>query len=154
MCMRRNARPPRTQIQGAQRSAAVTSDIKQPQATSRAAFVADSIYSIYCITNNSGSCKWSPHHFLDVTFDFAVQAATIDATHLSDWPQAWAFDAAGNLLQVNQEITWHQQCGPSDHNNFCHQTVTVTPVTGQISRVIFSGLGGFVNLDKLTYTVP
>jgi hypothetical protein len=117
-------------------------------------FVADSIYSIYCITNNSGSCKWSPHHFLDVTFDFAVQAATIDATHLSDWPQAWAFDAAGNLLQVNQEITWHQQCGPSDHNHFCHQTLTVTPVTGQISRVIFSGLGGFVNLDKLTYTVP
>ena len=121
------------------------------QGISGGSFVAESNFSIYCITNNSGPCKGSPHHFLDVTFDFAVQAVTIDATHLSDWPQAWALDAAGNLLQVNQQITWHQQC---DDNNFCHQTLTVTPVTGQISRVIFSGQGGFVNLDKLTYMLP
>jgi hypothetical protein len=117
-------------------------------------FVSESTSSINCITNNPGSCKWSPHEFLDVTFDSAVVEVTIDATHLSDWPYAWAFDAAGNQLQVDQEITWHQQCGPSDHNNFCHQTLTVTPVTGQISRVVFAGVGGFVQLDKLTYTGP
>jgi hypothetical protein len=118
-------------------------------------FSAESSASIYCITNNPNPCRFSPHHFLDVTFDFAVQAVTIDATHRSDWPWAWAFDAAGNLLQVNQEITWHKEYGPGNpSNNFGHQTLTVTPVTGQISRVIFSGVGGFVRLDKLTYTVP
>lgn len=117
-------------------------------------FVGSSIYSIDCLTKNYGYCHWYPHHFLDVTFDFAVQAVTIDATHLSDWPQAWAFDAAGNRLQINQEITWHQQTGPGLPGAFGHQTLTVTPVTGQISRVVFSGQGGFVNLDKLTYTLP
>lgn len=117
-------------------------------------YSSQSTFSINCITtNNPGPCKWSPHEFLDATFDSAVQVVTIDATHLSDWPYAWAFDAAGNQLQIDQEITWHQQCDWSHpQNTFCHQTLTVTPVTGQISRVVFAGLGGFVQLDKLTYT--
>lgn len=120
-----------------------------------ASFSAESSASINCITNNSGSCKWFPHHFLDVGFDFAVQAVSIDGTHRSDWPWAWAFDAAGNQLQINMQITWHQQYGPAyPQNNFGHQTLTITPVTGQISRVIFAGLNGFVRLDKLTYTLP
>jgi hypothetical protein len=118
-------------------------------------FNADSTASINCITNNPNPCRWSPHDFLDVTFDFAVQAVTIDATHRSDWPHAWAFDAAGNRLQVNLQITWHKQYGPAYPSNaFAHQTLTVTPVAGQISRVIFAGVGGFVRLDKLTYTLP
>ena len=116
-------------------------------------FVSESTSSINCITNNPNSCRWSPHDFLDVTFDCDVQVVSIDATHRSDWPYAWAFDAAGNRLQVNLQITWHKD--PSDpSNNFGHQTLTVTPVAGQISRVIFAGVGGFVSLDKLTYTVP
>ena len=111
-------------------------------------FVSESSASIYCITNNPSSCKWSPHHFLDVTFDSPVQSVTINAAHRSDWPWAWAFDAAGNLLQVDME---HDVVpGPS----FDQQTMTVTPMTGQISRVVFAGLGGYVQLDKLTYTVP
>lgn len=118
-------------------------------------FSSDSTSSISCITSNPNSCRWSPHDFLDVTFDFPVQAVSIDATHRSDWPHAWAFDAAGNLLQVDLEITWHKQYGPAaPQNAFGHQTLTVTPVSGQISRVIFAGVGGFVRLDKLTYTVP
>lgn len=118
-------------------------------------FSAESSASINCITNNPNACRWFPHDFLDVTFDFAVQAVSIDATHRSDWPWAWAFDAAGNLLQVNQAITFHQEYGPAHpHNDFGHQTLTITPVSGQISRVIFAGVGGFVRLDKLTYTVP
>ena len=116
-------------------------------------FSSESTSSIRCVTNNPGSCKWSPHNFLDATFDFTVQTVTIDSTHLSDWPYAWAFDAAGNQLQIDQQSTWHQQCGPSQPS-FCHQTLSVTAVTGQISRVIFAGVGGFVNLDKLTYTLP
>lgn len=118
-------------------------------------FIVQSIYSINCITtSNPGPCKWDDHEFLDVTFDAAVEAVTIDATHLSDWPTAWAFDAAGNQLQVNQDITWHRQCDWNSPPGYCHQTLTVTPVTGQISRVVFAGLGGNVLLDKLTYTVP
>lgn len=118
-------------------------------------FVAQSIYSIGCITTgNPGSCKWDNHEFLDVTFDSAVQAVTIDGTHLSDWPTAWAFDAAGNQLQVDQDITWHRECTVNSPPGYCHQTLTVTPVSGQISRVVFAGLGGYVLLDKLTYTVP
>jgi hypothetical protein len=118
-------------------------------------FSAESNSSISCITNNPNACRFFPHDFLDVTFDFAVEAVSIDATHRSDWPYAWAFDAAGNRLQVNLEITWHKEYGPAHPgNNFGHQTLTVTPVTGQISRVIFAGVGGFVRLDKLTYTVP
>ena len=116
-------------------------------------FSAESSASIYCITNNPNACRFSPHHFLDVTFDSAVQTVTIDATHRSDWPWAWAFDAAGNRLQVNMEITWHKEYGPGHPgNDFGHQTLTVTPVTGQISRVIFAAVGGFARLDKLTYT--
>ena len=116
-------------------------------------FGSESTSSIVCITDNPNSCRWSPHDFLDVTFDSAVEAVSIDATHRSDWPYAWAFDSAGNRLQVNLQITWHKN--PYDPgNNFGHQTLTVTPVTGQISRVIFAGVGGFVSLDKLTYTVP
>lgn len=116
-------------------------------------FSAESSSSIYCVTNNPNRCRFSPHEFLDVSFDFAVQKVTIDATHRSDWPWAWAFDAAGNLLQVDLEITWHEEYGPSNPgNSFGHQTLTVTPVTGQISRVVFAGVGGFVRLDKLTYT--
>ncbi|MET0534688.1 MAG: hypothetical protein ABW171_10735 [Steroidobacter sp.] len=118
-------------------------------------FNAESTASIACIINNSPSCRFWPPDVLDVSFDFAVQAVAIDSTHRSDWPYAWAFDAAGNRLQVELDITWHKQCGPGNPgNNFCHQTLTVTPVTGQISRVIFSGVGGFVSLDKLTYTLP
>lgn len=118
-------------------------------------FVSESNLSINCITtSNPGPCKWTGHEFLDVTFDSAVQAVTIDATHLSDWPTAWAFDAAGNQLQVNRVITWHRQCFYNSPPGYCHQTLTVTPVTGQISRVVFAGLGGYVLLDKLTYTVP
>jgi hypothetical protein len=117
-------------------------------------FVAESTYSINCIIDNPGPCKWTGHEFLDVTFDSAVQEVTIDATHLSDWPTAWAFDAAGNPLQVNLDITWHRQCGWDSPPGYCHQTLTVTPVTGQIHRVVFAGLGGYVLLDKLTYTVP
>jgi hypothetical protein len=118
-------------------------------------FVAESNVSINCITGNPSPCRWSPHRFLDVTFDFAVQEVAIDATHYSDWPQAWAFDAAGNRLQVTTQITWHKQWGAgSPSNNFGHQTLIVTPVSGQISRVIFSGQGGYVSLDKITYTVP
>lgn len=118
-------------------------------------FNSDSTVSINCITNNPNPCRWSPHDFLDVSFDFAVQQVAIDATHRSDWPHAWAFDAAGNRLQVNLQITWHKQYGPGYPSNaFAHQTLTVTPVSGQISRVIFAGVGGFVRLDKLTYTVP
>lgn len=118
-------------------------------------FSAESSASIYCITDNPRACRFSPHDFLDVTFDFAVEAVSIDATHRSDWPWAWAFDAAGNLLQVNQAITLHKEYGPGHPSNaFGHQTLTVTPVTGQISRVIFAGVGGFVRLDKLTYKVP
>lgn len=117
-------------------------------------FVAESSMSITCITGNPNPCRWSAHRFLDVSFDFAVQEVTIDSTHRSDWPQAWAFDAAGNRLQVNVQRTWHKLCGPNDHSNYCHQTLTITPVSGQISRVIFSGQGGYVLLDKITYTVP
>lgn len=118
-------------------------------------FSAESNSSINCIRNNPNPCRFFPHDFLDVSFDFAVQAVAIDATHRSDWPYAWAFDAAGNLLQVNLEITWHQEYGPAHPNNdFGYQTLTVTPVSGQISRVVFAGVGGFVRLDKLTYTVP
>lgn len=118
-------------------------------------FGAESSASINCIiTGNPNPCRWFPHSFLDVTFDFAVQEVAIDATHLSDWPQAWAFDAAGNQLQVTTHITWHKQFGPAwPSNRFGHQTLTITPVSGQISRVIFSGQGGFVSLDKITYTV-
>jgi len=118
-------------------------------------FNSDSTSSIHCITDDPNSCRWSPHDFLDVAFDFGVQQVAIDATHRSDWPYAWAFDAAGNQLQVNLQITWHKQYGPAHPANaFAHQTLTVTPVSGQISRVIFAGVGGFVRLDKLTYTVP
>lgn len=118
-------------------------------------FVSESTSSINCITSgNPGPCKWNAHEFLDVTFDSAVQTVSIDATHLSDWPTAWAFDAAGNQLQVALDITWHRQCFNSSQPGYCHQTLTVTPVSGQISRVTFAGLGGYVFLDKLTYTVP
>ena len=118
-------------------------------------FVADSSVSINCITGSPYPCRRSPHRFLDVRFDFAVRDVAIDATHYSDWPQAWAFDAAGNRLQVTTRITWHKQTGPGwPGNNFGHQTLTVTPVSGQISRVIFSGQGGYVLLDKITYTIP
>ena len=119
-------------------------------------FSAESTSSIRCITGgNPRSCRFMQHDFLDVTFDFPVQEATIDSTHRSDWPYAWAFDAAGNPLQVDRQITWHQPCGAGNPgSNYCHQTLTVTPVTGQISRVVFAGVGGFVLLDKLTYTVP
>lgn len=118
-------------------------------------FVAESSMSINCIiTDNPNPCRWSDHRFLDVSFDFAVQQVSIDATHRSDWPQAWAFDAAGNRLQVSTQITWHKQCGPGSNNNYCHQTLTVTPVSGQIKRIVFSGQGGYVLLDKITYTVP
>jgi hypothetical protein len=123
------------------------------QGTFGSSFVTESTSSIYCVISNPNSCRFPPHNFLDATFDFAVQSVTIDATHRSDWPYAWAFDAAGNQLQVNLQITWHRD--PYAHsNNWGHQTLTVTPVTGQISRVIFAGVGGFVSLDKLTYTVP
>lgn len=118
----------------------------------RAGFSSESTSSIYCITDDPNPCRWSSHNFLDVIFDSAVETVSIDATHRSDWPYAWAFDAAGNRLQVNLEITWHKEYGPA--NNFAHQTLTVTPVAGQISRVVFAGVGGFVSLDKLTYTVP
>lgn len=115
--------------------------------------MAESIYSVSCITtSNPGPCKWSNHEFLDATFDAAVQSVAIDATHLSDWPTAWAFDAAGNQLQVNKVITWHRECSWNSPPGYCHQTLTVTPVSGQISRVVFAGLGGYVLLDKLTYT--
>lgn len=118
-------------------------------------FSAESSSSIYCITTNPAACRWSPHNFLDVSFDFAVQSVSIDSTHRSDWPWAWAFDAAGNQLQVTRAITWHQQYGPGNpSNNFGHQTLTITPVSGQISRIIFAAVGGFVRLDKLTYTLP
>jgi hypothetical protein len=118
-------------------------------------FNAESSASINCITRNPNACRFFPHDFLDVSFDFAVEAVSIDATHRSDWPWAWAFDAAGNLLQINQEITWHQEYGPAHPgNDFGHQTLTITPVSGQISRVVFAGLAGFVRLDKLTYTIP
>ena len=118
-------------------------------------FSAESSASINCVTGNPHRCRFSPHDFLDVTFDSPVEAVTIDATHRSDWPWAWAFDAAGNQLQVNMQHTLHQVYGPSNpSNDFGHQTLTVTPVAGHISRVIFSGGGGFVRLDKLTYTVP
>lgn len=114
----------------------------------------ESTMSIICLDDNPNPCRWNEHHFLDVAFDFAVQEVTIDSTHRSDWPYAWAFDAAGNPLQVNLQITWHKLCGPSDHSNYCHQTLTVTPVSGQISRVVFAGVGGTSLLDKITYTVP
>lgn len=119
-------------------------------------FSADGSYSIRCITGgNPNACRGMQHDFLDVTFDFPVEAVSIDATHHSDWPWAWAFDAAGNQLQINMQITWHQQYGPAyPGNNFGHQTLTITPVSGQISRVVFAGLGGLVRLDKLTYTLP
>jgi hypothetical protein len=114
----------------------------------------ESTMSIVCLTGNPDPCRWNPHHFLDVTFDFVVQEVTIDSAHRSDWPYAWAFDAAGNQLQVNLQITWHKLCGPGSHSNYCHQTLTVTPVSGQISRVVFAGVGGTALLDKITYTVP
>jgi hypothetical protein len=119
-------------------------------------FGAASSASINCITGgNPNACRSMQHDFLDVTFDFAVQAVTIDGVHRSDWPWAWAFDAAGNRLQINMQITFHKMYGPSaPHNNFGHQTLTITPVSGQISRVVFAGSGGSVLLDKLTYTVP
>lgn len=122
----------------------------------RGGWSAESSSSIRCITHDSAnSCRWMEHHFLDATFDFAVQEVTIDATHRSDWVQAWAFDAAGNPLQVNFQYTFHKQCGSSyPSSNYCHATLTVTPVAGQISRVIFAGWGGTVLLDKITYTVP
>jgi hypothetical protein len=118
-------------------------------------FVSESNLSVHCITTDDpGPCKWTSHEFLDATFDSAVEAVTIDSTHQSDWPTAWAFDAAGNELQVSRVITWHRQCSWNSPPGYCHQTMTVTPVAGQISRVVFAGLGGFVFLDKLTYTVP
>jgi hypothetical protein len=126
-----------------------------PSGTISSSFIAEGSPSIDCLIKNNPHCKLSPHHLLDVTFDFAVQAVSIDAVHISDWPWAWAFDAAGNQLKVNFQHTWHRQCGAGNpSSNFCHQTLTVTPVTGQISRIIFSGGGGYVRLDKITYTVP
>lgn len=117
-------------------------------------FNAESTSSINCVTSNPNSCRFSPHDFLDVTFDFAVQTVSIDATHRSDWPWAWGFDAAGNLLQVEIQRTWHKEYGPAHPNNaFGYQTLTVTAVSGQLSRVVFAGVGGFVRLDRLTYTM-
>ncbi|MFC4311839.1 hypothetical protein ACFPN2_22330 [Steroidobacter flavus] len=128
---------------------------QHPTGAIASSFIAQSIYSISCITTaNPGPCKWENHEFLDASFDFVVEAVTIDATHLSDWPTAWAFDAAVNQLQINRDITWHRQCTPTSPPGYCHQTLTVTAVTGQISRVVFAGLGGYVLLDKLTYTLP
>jgi hypothetical protein len=115
----------------------------------------ESTMSIHCLFGDPNPCRWNPHRFLDVAFDFAVQEVTIDSTHRSDWPYAWAFDAAGNQLQVNLQITWHKLCGSSHpSSNYCHQTLTVTAVSGQISRVVFAGVGGTALLGKITYTIP
>lgn len=105
-----------------------------------------------CLRQNYSYCYSSPQHLLDVSLAAATDFIAFDSTYLSDHPYVWALDAAGNILSVTIQRTYHATWGPN--SPYGHQTVTVTSALGNISRIVIAGNGGASTVDGITYNAP
>jgi hypothetical protein len=122
--------------------------------TSRLHWNSTASYIINCLRRNNPYCYNEPQHLLEVSFDAATNYVQFDSTHSSDWPWVWALDAAGNVLSVTDQRTYHQLPGPGSGVAFGYQTVTISSATANISRVIIAGNGGSSTVDSITFAVP
>lgn len=105
-----------------------------------------------CLSQIRSYCYAEGQHVLEVSLDTATDFIQFDSTHLSDWPDVWAFDAAGNLLSLTAQRTVHQPfASPYD---FGHQTVTLTSALSDISRIFISGNGGWNTIDSISFNAP
>ena len=105
-----------------------------------------------CVSQIRSYCYAEPQHVLEVSLDVATDFIQFEATHLSDWPDVWAFDAAGNLLSLTGERTIHQPFAYP--YSFGHQTVTLSSALGDISRIYISGNGGRNIIDSISFNAP
>ena len=114
-------------------------------------FYSEASAAVNCLgAQPSEWCTRYNQQFLDITFDNPTNYIAIESAHYSDWPMFWAFDALGNLLQVDDERIF---TAPWPNNTF--ETALLTSTIPNISRLVVSGSLGTVRLDRFTYaSVP
>jgi len=115
------------------------------------AYYSEAIGATNCLgAQPSEWCTRYNQEFLEITFDNPTDYIAVESAHFSDWPMFWAFDAAGNLLQWDEERIF---TAPWPNNNF--ETSILTTTSPTISRLVVSGSLGDVRLDRFTYaSVP
>jgi hypothetical protein len=114
-------------------------------------FYSEASAAVNCLgAQPSEWCTRYNQQFLDIRFDNPTDYVAVESAHFSDWPMFWAFDALGNLLQVDEERIF---TAPWPNNNF--ETTILTATIPNISRLVVSGSLGTVRLDSITYaSVP
>jgi hypothetical protein len=119
--------------------------------TNIATWYSTASYIRNCLTTNYSYCYAEPQHLLGVTFDDPTDYVQFDSTYGSDYPDVWAFDAAGNLLTVTRSITIH---ATPMANGYGHQTVTLSSASSNIAGIYISGNGGSSTVNAITWDAP
>lgn len=95
----------------------------------------------YCLQHPEYSrCASVPQHILELSFDTDTDFIQFDSTYGNDWPTVLAFDAAGNIVTVTNQVTILQTYSASVL--YGHQIVTVSSATANIKRLWIAGSGG------------